>query len=114
MRLVESAHKLAAKTGTSAIKNIALAVSRVVDADLTKHKCELRNDFNLTKFMKEAGLSSHIESHRIDTSELADFSMQLAKSAQQQQASTTGSFEEFCTQLLHVLRKKGEMDSIFE
>jgi len=34
MRLVESAHKLVNKKGTSAIKNIALPVRRVVDADL--------------------------------------------------------------------------------
>ena len=47
MRLIESAHRLADKQGTSAIKNIALAVSRVVEADLQQHKLELRDDFNL-------------------------------------------------------------------
>jgi len=47
MRLIEQAHGLANKKGTSMIKNISLPVSSVVTADLKEHKLELCKDFNL-------------------------------------------------------------------
>ena len=60
MRLVESAHRLANKQGTGAIKNICLPVRRVVDADLQQYKLSLRDDFNLANFLSESGLAAHI------------------------------------------------------
>ena len=56
MLLIESAHKLASKQGTAAVKGIALPVQRVVDADLVEHKLSLRADFNISNFLKESGL----------------------------------------------------------
>ena len=114
MLLVESAHKLADKMGMSQIKNICLPVRRVVDADLKEHKLELREDFDLSVFLKESGLNKHIEKQRIDTNELTDFSVRLAKQIEQNYNKTTAKLEEFCTQLLHVLRKRESMDKVYE
>ena len=60
MRLIEQAHRLAEKTGTSVCKGVALPISSVVDADLRQYKMELKRDFNIPKFLKKSGISSHI------------------------------------------------------
>ena len=112
--LVEQAHRLAAKTGTSVLKSIALPVRRVVDSDLQTQKLNLRQDFNIGSFLKESGLERQNDDSRINTDALSDFSFKLAKLAEKNYTSTSAAFEEFMAQLLHLIRKRENIDAIFE
>ena len=115
MRLVESAHSLNKKNGTSRIKNVALPVRRVVDADLQNHKLSLRADFNIDTFLEETGLADHIKESRIDTHLLSKFGSSIFEKAEDRlNGSPSGAFEEFLVQLLHVMRIREKMDSVFE
>ena len=58
MRLVESAHNLANKAGSSALKSVALPVSSVVDADIKNMHLSLREDFKIGQFIDESVYSS--------------------------------------------------------
>lgn len=100
--------------GTSQIKNVALAVKRVVHTDLHEHKISLRNDFSLQTFLEESGLKKHIHGNRIDTTLLSKFSSNIASQAEEHWTGTSGAFEEFMGQLLHLMRTRDKMDSLFE
>jgi len=55
-----------------------------------------------------------VQDHEIDTNRLSDFSVELAKQVQQNYHKTTAKLEEFCTQLLQVLRKREYLNRVFE
>ena len=97
MSLVEQAHKLAEKKGTSVLKSIALPVRRVVDSDLQTQKLNLRKDFNISSFLKETKLERKGNDSRINTDSLSDFSFKLANLAEKNYTSTSAAFEEFMT-----------------
>ena len=114
MSLVEQAHKLAQKKGTSILKSIALPVRRVVDSDLQTPKLNLRQDFNISSFLKETKIQQNNNAGRINTDSLSNFSQRLANQAEKNYMSTSAAFEEFMSQLLHVVRKRDNMDAIYE
>jgi hypothetical protein len=114
MALVESAHRLNQKVGTSKIKSLALPVRRVVDADLQNHKLSLRSDFSLDKFLEESGLANHIKDNRIDTRLLSKFATSIFEKTEENLNGNSGAFEEFLVQLLHLMRIRDKMDSVFE
>lgn len=114
MALVESAHRLNQKVGTSQIKSLALPVRRVVDADLQNHKLSLRSDFSLDKFLEESGLANHIKDNRIDTRLLSKFATSIFEKTEENLNGNSGAFEEFLVQLLHLMRIRDKMDSVFE
>ena len=95
MTLVEQAHKLAEKKGTSILKSVALPVRRVVDSDLQTQQLNLRQDFDIRSFLKETNLERKNNESRINTDALSDFSFKLAKLAQKNYMSTSAAFEEF-------------------
>ena len=59
MRLIASAHSLAGKSGNSVMKGVPLAISAVVDANLAEYKMNLREDFDIGKYLKEQGLADN-------------------------------------------------------
>jgi len=83
MRLVESAHYLADKAGSSALKSVSLPVTSVVDADIKNMKLSLRKDFKIGKFLDESVFESGSPSQTsFNTECLAVFSTKLAKLAE--------------------------------
>ena len=92
MLLVEQAHKLAEKTGTSILKSIALPVRRVVDSDLQTPKLNLRQDFNISSFLRETNLERKNNESRINTDSLSNFSFRLAKVAGNNYMNTSAAF----------------------
>ena len=115
MRLVESAHRLASKAGSSALKSVSLPVTSVVDADIKNMKLSLREDFKIGKFLDESVLKNeNTKSTSFNTECLAVFSTNLAKLAEQKYLATSAAFEEFLSQLLVVLQKRDKMDSMYE
>ncbi len=78
MKLVEQAHVLNDKKGTSVLQSVALPVRSVVDADLTSHKLELRKDFSIQSFLEKSGLNAKTSgSTSVNTNILSDFSEKL-------------------------------------
>ena len=75
---------------------------------------ELKRDFNIPKFLKKSGISSHIEGQRVDTSRLNDFSVELARRTEQDNMATSAAFGEFLRQLLNLLKKRERMDLMYE
>ena len=78
MRLVESAHRLADKTGASALRSVGLPVTSVVDADIKNMRLSLREDFKIGQFLDESvlGTGTH-KPTSFNTECLAQFSTNL-------------------------------------
>ena len=114
MKLVEQAHLLSDKQGTSALQSVSLPVRSVVDADLTQHKMALRKDFNLSNFLDKSGLRAKTSSKAaVNTNLLSDFSENLTVHAAKNYAGTSAVFEEFLLQLLSLMRTREKLDSVF-
>jgi len=112
MRLVEQAHALAGKKGTSVLKSVGLPVQRVVNVDLAEFKLQLRSDFSLGDFLDTCGLG--VSSDSVDTSLLSGFSRRLTERAAANYRSTSASFEEFLLQLLTLMQRREKLDTVFE
>ena len=104
MRLVESAHKLANKSSTGAIKSVALPVRSVVEADLANYKLNLRKEFNIDSFLEQSGLKTCGQDQRVDTNLLPAFSAELTARVAGNVDSVSAKCEEFLLQLLNVMQ----------
>ena len=115
MKLIEQAHELHDKKGTSALKSVSLPVRSVVDADLTSHKLQLREDFSISSFIEKSGLTAKTKgSTCVNTDVLSQFSEKLTKLTVENYSGMSANFEEFLLQLLNLMQKRAKMDSVFE